>query len=323
MQHHIFSLFSSVLIMSLAVPALAQDTHTENNSYRFQLRSNKQGLLPALMPSPQRSEDQLPPKLNHAEPLFIDLIRDLGARQGEEEWNIGIGLTDESKRDNYTFLVEYEWAPIDRLGLEIELPFTFYSWGSGDASGPDHKLNALKAAAQYTFLVEPAWQTSMAVGYIHELELNPFSQWTQGHVLKGNLYNPFFVAAKAWSPHWHSLIYTGPRIEQAISGEWLGTDYEINTSVHYMLPESRNFVGIELNQTMGRHGWQIVARPQMRVNINDHLLLGLSVGIPLTRDEERLSTFIRLIYEPPHAASEPAPSLDAVEEPVLHSRFIL
>ena len=28
-------------------------------------------------------------KVLHAEPLFIDLIRDLGARKGEREWNIG------------------------------------------------------------------------------------------------------------------------------------------------------------------------------------------------------------------------------------------
>lgn len=29
-----------------------------------------------------------PEKVLHAEPLFIDLIRDLGARKGEREWNV-------------------------------------------------------------------------------------------------------------------------------------------------------------------------------------------------------------------------------------------
>ena len=33
-------------------------------------------------------------KVLHAEPLYIDLIRDLGARKGEREWNIGLGMTD-------------------------------------------------------------------------------------------------------------------------------------------------------------------------------------------------------------------------------------
>ncbi|GCC52860.1 hypothetical protein SanaruYs_30990 [Chryseotalea sanaruensis] len=33
-------------------------------------------------------------KIDHAEPLYIDLIRDLGARKGEREWNVGLGMTD-------------------------------------------------------------------------------------------------------------------------------------------------------------------------------------------------------------------------------------
>lgn len=37
---------------------------------------------------------KLRPKILHAEPLYIDLIRDLGARKGEKEWNVGFGLAD-------------------------------------------------------------------------------------------------------------------------------------------------------------------------------------------------------------------------------------
>lgn len=35
-------------------------------------------------------------KVLHAEPLYIDLIRDLGARKGEREWNVGLGMTDKT-----------------------------------------------------------------------------------------------------------------------------------------------------------------------------------------------------------------------------------
>lgn len=45
-------------------------------------------------------------KVLHAEPLYIDLIRDLGARKGEKEWNIGMGLTDNNMYDKYNALVE-------------------------------------------------------------------------------------------------------------------------------------------------------------------------------------------------------------------------
>jgi len=69
--------------------------------------------------------DKTPDKVLHAEPLYIDLIRDLGARKGEKEWNIGLGLTDINTFDEYTALVEYEWAPINRLGLKWNFLFHF------------------------------------------------------------------------------------------------------------------------------------------------------------------------------------------------------
>ena len=68
-----------------------------------------------------------PDKVLHAEPLYIDLIRDLGARKGEKEWNVGMGLTDNYGYDSHDVLVEYEWAPVNRLGLEVEVPVTFYA----------------------------------------------------------------------------------------------------------------------------------------------------------------------------------------------------
>lgn len=60
-------------------------------------------------------DNKNPDKVLHAEPLFIDLIRDLGARRGEKEWNIGFGLTDKNNFDEFLTLIEYEWAPVNRL----------------------------------------------------------------------------------------------------------------------------------------------------------------------------------------------------------------
>ena len=93
-------------------------------------------------------------KVLHAEPLYIDLMRDLGARKGEKEWNVGLGMTDKLDYNSYLALVEYEFAPVDRLGLEIELPFEFNSGISGSAnpdSRPGNRLKSLKLGAQYTF----------------------------------------------------------------------------------------------------------------------------------------------------------------------------
>lgn len=240
-------------------------------------------------------------KVLHAEPLYIDLIRDLGARKGEQEWNVGLGLTDNNNFDAHTVLVEYEWAPVNRLGLEVEVPFTFYSGRPNVTERrPDHQLNGLKTAIQYSFFVSEKLKTSLAVGYINEIVMNDLRRLSS-RLVTGNQYSPFFVAAKRWGSSFHSLIYTGPVIEQHYATGHVSWTYEHNTSFHYMIPGTRNFLGVEVNQAWYQGPTStIVIRPQMRVSVADNLLIGIVGGIPLRRENERLSSFLRLIYEPGH-----------------------
>ena len=242
-----------------------------------------------------------PDKVLHAEPLYIDLIRDLGARKGEKEWNIGLGLTDNLQFDSYEALIEYEWAPINRLGLEVELPFTFYApvRNSSRESVPSNQLNSIKLAIQWSFYVNEKIATSMAIGYINEFELSDFRSFGKPFI-RGNVYNPFLVVAKRWGTNFHSLIYTGPRIEQNFSNQKFHTLYDINTSFHYMIPGTRNFIGIEINKTLEKGDFDMTLRPQMRVGIADNLMIGIVTGIPVKRENERMSSFLRLIWEPKH-----------------------
>lgn len=240
-------------------------------------------------------------KVLHAEPLYIDLIRDLGARKGEKEWNVGFGLADANSHDKYTALVEYEWAPIDRLGMEIELPFTFYYPLANDVQAPNSKLNGLKLAAQYSFVVSEKYKTSLAIGYIHEFEMTEFKNYDSDRFFKGNLYNPFFVAAKRWGDNFHTLLYTGPVFEQSLKNNSWHTNYQINSNFHYMISGTRNFIGIEFNKEVNHNkDFDMIIRPQMRVGIADNLMIGIVTGIPVKRENERFSSFLRLIYEPSH-----------------------
>lgn len=244
-----------------------------------------------------------PEKVLHAEPLFIDLIRDLGARKGEQEWNIGLGMTDRNTYDEYTTLVEYEWAPVNRLGLEIELPFNLY-FPVGRAENrtgdiPRSKLNSLKAASQYTFYVSEKHSTSFAIGYIHEFELKDFTLYQKGNVYSGNVYNPFVVGAKRWGNQFHTLLYTGPVIAQHFN-QPNHVSYQINSNFHYLISGTRNFIGIEFNKELTKQDFDMTIRPQMRLCISDQMMIGIVTGIPLSRETERLSSFIRLIYEPKH-----------------------
>lgn len=244
-------------------------------------------------------DERQPSKVLHAEPLYIDLIRDLGARKGEKEWNVGFGITDNNTYDEYLALVEYEWAPIDRLGLEIELPFTFYP-SNKNGNTPSSKLNGLKLAAQYSFFVSEKMKTSMAIGYINEFEMTDFSKYGNSKLLTGNIYNPFFVIAKRWGNNFHTLLYTGPAIQQHFQSDATTTLWQINSSFHYMIPGTRNFIGIEFNQEVIKKDFYTTIRPQMRVGIAENLLIGIVTGIPINRENERFSSFLRLIYEPKH-----------------------
>lgn len=242
-----------------------------------------------------------PAKVLHAEPLYIDLIRDLGARKGEKEWNVAVGLTDNNRYDSYTALVEYEFAPINRLGFEVELPFTFYYRNSGQPTeAPKSRLNSFKLATQYSFFVSEKAKTSMAIGYIHEFELTDFKNYGKRQLMTGHVYNPFFVAAKRWQQNFHTLLYTGPQIIHHRAQKTTHTNWQINSNFHYMITGTRNFIGIELNKEVKKNDFDMTIRPQMRVGIAENLLVGIVTGIPLKRENERFSSFLRLIYEPGH-----------------------
>lgn len=242
-----------------------------------------------------------PHKVLHAEPLFIDLIRDLGARKGEREWNLGFGLTDNLGYDAYQMLVEYEFAPIDRLGFEVEVPVTLYApQRNGKENGrPADRVESLKLATQWTFLVSERAKTSLALGYIHEFILPDIGSGSN-QVFTGNLYNPFFVAARRWGDNFHTLMYTGPHIMQDRTADHPHLRYDINTNLHYMINNTRNFVGVEFNKSVEGGDFDMTIRPQMRLGIAENFLVGIVTGIPVDRENQRFSTFMRLIWEPGH-----------------------
>lgn len=246
-------------------------------------------------------EKQEPLKILHAEPLYIDLIRDLGARKGEREWNVGMGLTDNSDYDEYLTLIEYEWAPIDRLGLEIELPFSFYYPTGDNDAAPGNRLHGIQLAGQYTFLVSERYKASLAIGYIHTFEMTEFRNMNSSPFFTGNNYNPFFVAAKRIGRNFHSLVYTGPSMTHHFSDGQIETSWQINSNLHYMIPGTRNFIGVEFNKEINQGDFDMTIRPQLRLDVADNLLIGIVTGIPINRETERFSSFLRLIYEPGRA----------------------
>jgi len=236
-----------------------------------------------------------PVKVKHAEPLFIDLMRDLGARKGEAEFNIGYGIANYKNKKEQSAFVEYEWAVADRLGLEVEVPVSFTKTDLGQTI---NKIDGIKLATQYTFLVNEKHQTSLAIGYMHEMEFVNQRQFIKESALfKGFLATPFFIAAKNFNQI-STLIYTGPEFEYNFKNRNTQTNWQLNASVHYMVPNSSHFIGIENNLRMEKGYVEYVMRPQIKVGILHNLAIGIVSGIPIKSNEFQLDFLTRIIWEP-------------------------
>lgn len=234
------------------------------------------------------AQEQQPVKVSHAEPVYFDLIRDLGARKGEKEFNAGIGAVSQDKQLLHLLFVEYEFAPINRLGLEIEIPLSIRrSFNASDHTGESSGLEGIKLASQYSFFVSEKWKTTMAAGYLFKASIA--GRHSHEH-------NPFIVVAKKWGRQFHSLVYCGPLFEQVKNH--VSRSLLINFNVHYQLHASRNIIGLEVNEKVSSHSSIMMLRPQMKMSMSRKMSLGLVVGIPCSSNGPYLDFLARWIYEP-------------------------
>lgn len=256
-------------------------------------------ILPAMAQN-DSIQERKPLKIRHAEPLYMDLIRDLGARKGEKEWNVGYGIEGHNNYTvNHTF-VEYEFSPVNRLGLEVEVPFAFYRQTGGQEAAeiPRNRIEGLKLASQYTFLVSEKHQMSMAAGYMHEFRAHSFYSIDHGRgMLKGNSVSPFFIVAKKFGKRINTMLYTGPEWEFVPEASTRDLYYQINASMHYVLPNG-NFAGLEVNDEFSSATHTTVLRPQMKLVLADNLAIGLLTGIPTNFRSGGMSFMARIIFEP-------------------------
>lgn len=247
----------------------------------------------------QTATDTRSDKVSHAEPLYYDLVRDLGARKGEKELNVGVSMEDNRRFHTLGGLVEYEFAPANRLGVEVEVPFSvhFKSLREQQVDLPLGGINGIKLATQYTFFVSKKHGLSLAAGYANDFELGAERINGKIRLSPENISQPFFVAAKSWKGRFHTLLHTGPVLGVHLRNGMLDPQWMVNTSFHYMFPGGKNFVGMEVNQMWGPKTGSLVLRPQFRVAVSKRTMLGFVTGIPMVGDEG-MSFFCRLIYEP-------------------------
>lgn len=247
------------------------------------------------------AQDSLPAKVSHVEPLYMDLVRDLGARKGEKEWNVGVSLEDKNDYHSLGGLVEYEFAPANRLGVEMEVPFSvhFKTDRGNKTEVPQAGINGLKVATQYTFFVSPKLNMSIAAGYANDLEFHMAVEGGKWRWEPENVSQPFFVLAKSWrQSRFHTLLYAAPSVGVGLRTGHLQKELLLNANFHYRFPQSRNVLGLEVNQTYGFPQVSVVLRPQVKVNLHKGLALGVVAAFPVMGQAEGPGLFCRLIYEP-------------------------
>ncbi|MEG1026785.1 MAG: HAEPLYID family protein [Flavobacterium sp.] len=242
--------------------------------------------------------DSKPEKVSHAEPLYYDLVRDLGARKGEKEFNAAFDFSKHKNYNEHAFLVEYEFAPINRVGFEVEADFSFFDRTASESEIPGSKLESLRFSSQYSFFISSKLKTTLAVGYTQIIEFNEFENMDKELFVTGIVYNPFFVAAKRWGSYINTLIYAYPMFEHDFTTNKLDVEWQINSSLLFTIPGTKHFAGVELNKEFEHGAFEMSIRPQVKFKLNKHTAIGLVAGIPVKKSDESFSSFLRIIYEP-------------------------
>jgi len=250
-------------------------------------------------------------KVLHAEPLLLGLICDLGAHKGEQELSAGGLMVDKRDHNEYRIAVEYEFAPVERLGLKVELPISFYFHSDPNATQqgldtiPQHKFNGLVLGGQYSVWVSKKLKMSAALGYMHEINLTDFGSYSTSALIQGSACNAYGVVAKRWGHNWHTLIRGGFMGDRHFHTHHFESHWYLDANIHYMIEGTRNFIGVEVHKEFDNEDFRMNIYPQMRIGLADDFIVGIAVGIPFSKDHERLSGFFRLTYEPWHSHHHP------------------
>jgi hypothetical protein len=227
------------------------------------------------------------------EPMVFDLVRPLGAKRGELEFNtLGrIPLTRKTRRvdgvsDPVSLLRRpdrqgIEWAPeieyvlTDGLAVEVELPMENVS------------VEAYKAAGQATF--GTLWNHRFIHGaqVIAEYSIDP-RFWTTTW-----LYLAGFRIDKTWSV----LGMFGPRFEHGSPNGRFHKELLSNVTLFADVTD-RVVAGVETNfgQALGGHS-ALLVMPQIHYEVDFHWMIQGGIGVRITSDLTSPEIGFRLIRE--------------------------
>jgi hypothetical protein len=228
------------------------------------------------------------------EPMVFDLVRPMGARQGELEINtLGVfplrskgrsrsvrdlpdgSVIRDSENERIDWAPEIEYAVFDNFAIEFELPFE------------DNNLVAYKFAYQWTF--GTALEGSMIHGSQGIAEYNRFTEITELTLL--------YLNGLVLSPEWSLLSMYGIRGEAGGKVERGPLELILNATLFYILSEN-HALGFEVNiaTTFEEGENSVLLMPQWEWEFDPHWAIQTGVGVQFS-DERTLPLLAsRLIW---------------------------
>lgn len=213
------------------------------------------------------------------EPLMFDLVRGLGARQGELEINslADFPLNDGSSR-GVEWAPEIEYALFDNLAIEFELPFN------------DFELEAYKMAIQLTI------GSAKNNKFIHGIQVIGES-YIHDDILELNF---LYVPAYRFNEVWSAIGLFGLMLESGADTPDKNYTIILNASVFADLNE-RTIVGVEINnsdaviQEIDDNSMDLLILPQVHYEFDSGFSFQFGVGPKISDGTTDASAVLRVI----------------------------
>lgn len=184
------------------------------------------------------------------EPMVFDLVRPLGVKRGELEMNT---LSQYQIAGGHVeWAPEIEYAILDGLAVELELPFN-------NTTLEDYKFAIQGTLTDHDPHFAHGWQ--LIGKYLRHEE----------HFSADFLY----ISGYRFGSRWATLNMFGLRgNELGERNKLLGL---VNLNLFYNVNDNLAF-GIEMNNEMDTHKWNLQLTPQMHINFTDRLSLQVGLG---------------------------------------------
>ena len=217
--------------------------------------------------------------VNIPEPLMFDLVRGLGAKQGELEIN-SLGdfpLNNTSKR-GIEWAPEIEYALFNNFAIEFELPFNNF------------ELEAYKMALQWTIGASKNNKFIHGIQFIGETYIHD-------DILELNF---LYVPAYRFNEVWSAIGLFGVMFESGSDAPSKTNTIILNASVFADLSE-HTVVGVELNnsdsmnQKIDNNNMELLILPQVHYEFESGFSFQFGAGPKFSDNETDASAVLRVI----------------------------